>query len=78
MTSETFKTFRKRLGLTQAQAAAAIGIGRDMWGKLERGEARCERPVMYGLAMAAVLYGLPPFGDSASFLQRPERPVEAR
>lgn len=64
MPPKAFKTFRKRLGLTQAGAAAAIGISRDMWGKLERGDVKCERPHMYGLAMAAVLFNLPPYRDA--------------
>ena len=64
MTPETFKAWRKRLGLTQAQAANELGISRSMWVKLETGEKQCQRERIYGLAMAAILYGCPPYGGS--------------
>lgn len=56
-----FLTWRKRLGLSQVRAAEALGISRSMYAKLESGERVCERPRFYGLAMAAILYGLPPY-----------------
>lgn len=63
MTPTTFKTFRKRLGLTQAQAAEAVGISRSQWLRLENGEIECTRPRLYGLAMAAIAFNLPPYRE---------------
>lgn len=61
MTPATFKTFRTRLGLSQTRAAELLGISRSLWQKYESGERKCDRDRLYGLAMAAVLFGLPPF-----------------
>lgn len=35
--SERLKSERKRLKLSQAEAASAVGVSREMWGKYERG-----------------------------------------
>jgi len=49
---------RKRLGLSQADAAAACGVSREMWGKYERGAASpgCDVMAAFSKTGADVLY----------------------
>lgn len=49
---------RKRLGLSQADAAAACGVSREMWGKYERGAASpgCDVLAAFSDTGADVLY----------------------
>jgi len=49
---------RKRLGLSQADAAAACGVSREMWGKYERGAASpgCDVMAAFSATGADVLY----------------------
>lgn len=71
MNPSDFRTWRaslkpegRRREASQAQAARALGISISMYAKLESGERACERPRFYGLAMAAILFGLPPYSVS--------------
>jgi transcriptional regulator with XRE-family HTH domain len=66
MTSDRFKTGRLQAGLTQKQAAAALGVSQPYLSQLEMGQ----RPVTPELARAATaLYRL-----SATALPKPEPP----
>lgn len=49
---------RKRLGISQAVAASACGVSREMWGKYERGSASpgCDVIVRFAAVGADVLY----------------------
>lgn len=56
MTPEEFKAWRKRLGLTQGQAAEALGLSLRAIQYYERGEREITKTV--ALACAAVEAGL--------------------
>lgn len=58
MTPETFRAWRKRLGLRQRQAAEALGVTREQVSRYERGVHPISRTV--ALACAAVAMGIPP------------------
>lgn len=62
MTPQAFKEWRKRLGLSQAEAAAAIGMGLRQVQKYEHGEA--EMPKTVRLAMAALSLGLTDYPEA--------------
>lgn len=49
---------RRRLGLSQADAAAACGVSREMWGKYERGAASpgCDVLAAFSSVGADALY----------------------
>lgn len=69
MTNEQLKAARSRAGLTQKQAAAALGVSQPYLSQLEMGQ----RPVTPALARtAATVYRLPP-----TALPMPEPPSEA-
>ena len=51
MTKEEFKAWRKRLGLTQAQAGEALGISREWVFTLERGAERNGKPANVSLTI---------------------------
>jgi len=68
MNNEQFKTWRKRLGLTQQQAAEALGLSIQALGNYERGqryedgrEVKIPRPI--DLACAAIASGLKPYSE---------------
>jgi transcriptional regulator with XRE-family HTH domain len=69
MTPDELRAWRQRLGLSQRQAAEALGVGHTMYGHYERGyrkdgpEGRRDVaiPRTVALACAAIAYGLPPF-----------------
>jgi transcriptional regulator with XRE-family HTH domain len=68
MTNEQLKAARSRAGLTQKQAAAALGVSQPYLSQLEKGQ----RPVTAALARsAATVYRLPP-----TALPMPEPPAE--
>lgn len=59
MTPARLKFYRKdRLGLSQAALASALGLSRATLNRYETGATPI--PDMIGLALAAMLYGLPP------------------
>lgn len=63
MTPSSLKDWRKRLGLTQARAAEAIGVSVAMYRWYETGvrdgrAVEIPKPVAY--ACAAIAHGLPP------------------
>jgi len=68
MNKENFKTWRKKMGFTQQQAADALGLFRNTITNYERG-ARAEDgraviiPRTVALACAAVEAGLKPVGE---------------
>lgn len=67
MTPASFRQWRKSLGLTQLQAAEAIGVSRDSVWLYEAGKRRDDgRPVAIprtvALACAAISAGLEPAG----------------
>lgn len=69
MTSDQLKTGRLRAGLTQNEAAAALGVSQPYLSQLEMGQ----RPVTAELARAATaLYRLPP-----TALPMPDPPTQA-
>lgn len=71
MTSERFKAGRLQAGLTQKEAAAALGVSQPYLSQLEMGQ----RPVTSELARTATaLYGLPP---TALPMPEPASPGEA-
>lgn len=61
MTQSEFRAWRKRLHLSQPQAAEMLGISpRSVW-SYEKREAEIPRAV--ALACAAIEHGLPPCGS---------------
>ena len=60
MKPSDFTAWRKRLGLTKAGAARALGVGINQPTLWERGDAPIPRAI--ALACAAIAYGLPPIG----------------
>ena len=58
MTPETFKAWRKRLSLSQREAAARIGISLRQLQNYEAGSAVVPQTV--ALACAAIAMGAPP------------------
>lgn len=68
MTADQFRSWRKGLGLTQAAAAAALGVSKSSVELYEAGKRRddgrlVEIPRHIALACAAITAGLPPWGD---------------
>jgi len=66
MTNEQFKTWRQKMGLTQKQAADALGISLQALGNYERGyryedERSVKIPLVVDLACAAIAAGLMPY-----------------
>lgn len=66
MDSEVFKTWRKVMGLTQAQAAEALGISKPTIENYERGTRRdngapVEIPKHIALACAAIYHKIGPW-----------------
>ncbi len=62
MNGDQLKHWRAREGLTQAQAAERLGVGRSSVQKWER-DASSEIPKWAALAVAAVNGSLPPYED---------------
>jgi len=58
MTGESFKAHRERLGMSRAAFARALGIAPNSATAYELG--RREIPLTVRLAIAALLFGLPP------------------
>jgi len=58
MTATSLRAWRKRLGLSQRDAAEALGVSLRQYSDYERGIA--EVPQTVALACAALAYGLPP------------------
>lgn len=70
MDHEAFKAWRKALGLTQAEAADALGISKPTVENYERGVRRdtggaVEIPKHIALACAAIYNNLPPWQPPA-------------
>jgi transcriptional regulator with XRE-family HTH domain len=63
VTPQTFIAWRKRLGLSQAKAAAALGMGLRQIQKYEAGQA--DIPLTVRLAMAALALGLSDYPANA-------------
>ncbi|WP_454917441.1 helix-turn-helix domain-containing protein [Xanthobacter sediminis] len=66
MDSEVFKTWRKVMGLTQAQAAEALGVSKPTIENYERGIRRdngapVEIPLHIALACAAIYHKFGPW-----------------
>lgn len=61
-----FRTWRDGLGLTQEEAAQALGIPYATYRAFERGYRECHQPVLYGLAMQAVIRKLKPWPSSTA------------
>lgn len=62
--STALRAWRKRLGITQAEAAAGLGMTTGGYGDLERGTTCPDGPTtLHRLAAAAVEAGLPPIAD---------------
>lgn len=59
MQKEDFVAWRQLKGFNRTEAAAALGLSRNMPQKYEDGEA--EIPLYVALACAALAYGLPPW-----------------
>lgn len=59
MTSEDFREWRERLGLSRSQVAEALGIGINQPKRYEEGQ---KIPRYIALACAAVALGIPPIG----------------
>lgn len=59
MTAHQLKAWRERLGFNKAEAARALGMTADAYGRME---ARGETDRRTDLACAAIAYGLPPMG----------------
>jgi transcriptional regulator with XRE-family HTH domain len=57
MTSQAFRHWRRGLGLSQAEAAAALGLGRRMIQYYERGD-RAERTVVVPRAVRLACWAL--------------------
>ena len=72
LTGRQIKAIRKRLGLTQAQAARLMGGGDNAFSKYERGE------VTQSAAMNSVLLLLDVFPDVLKILERLKGPVSVR
>ena len=68
LTGRQIKAIRKRLGLTQAQAARLMGGGDNAFSKYERGE------VTQSVAMNSVLLLLDAFPDGLEVLAGPKSP----
>lgn len=63
MTPQSFIAWRKRLGLSQAKAAEALGMGKR---QIQKYEAGTPIPLTVRLAMSAIAHGIPPMGDVAA------------
>lgn len=69
MTPRDFRRWRRKLGLTQAQAAEKLGMGRSAIEQYDTGKRRApveiiERlPRYIALACAAISHGLAPYGS---------------
>jgi len=68
MTKEQFKTWRKKMGFTQKQAAEALGLFRNTIINYERGtrpenDLPVKIPRSIALACAAIEAGLKPVGE---------------
>lgn len=59
MKPEEFTAWRERMGLNKIQAAAALGLSRNMPQRYEDGEA--EIPLYVALACAALVRGIAPW-----------------
>ena len=62
MTARSLRAWRLRLGFTQPQMAAALGISRSTWIRYERGPA----PKWVGLVMQLPYHNLRPTDESAA------------
>lgn len=60
MTPADFTAARERLDMSRAAFARALGLAPNTVTKYERGRVRIPRYI--ALAIAALLYGLPPVG----------------
>lgn len=61
MTGHDLKRWRKRLHMTQQQAADTLGLSRRGYQQMEARDK--DLPRYLALACAAVLYDLPPLGE---------------
>jgi transcriptional regulator with XRE-family HTH domain len=57
MTARQLRLWRARLGWTQAQAAAALGMTEDGYAQLERGRRKVQAPIAW-LARYVERYGV--------------------
>jgi DNA-binding transcriptional regulator YiaG len=69
MTPEDFKLWRRRMELTQAEAARALGLGKSTVELYEAGQrrdtgARVEIPRAVALACAALFHRIGPWGEA--------------
>ncbi len=69
MTPRDFRTWRRKLGLTQDQAAELLGMGRSAVSQYDTGKRRSPAEIIevlpryIALACAAISHGLAPYGS---------------
>lgn len=61
MKPEDFTAWRQRMGFRKVQAAAALGLSRNMPQRYEEGDA--EIPLYIALACAALIRGIAPWPE---------------
>jgi len=69
MTPRDFRAWRRKMGLTQEQAAELLGMGRTAVSQYDTGKRRAPAEVIetvpryIALACAAISHGLAPYGS---------------
>lgn len=69
MTPHDFRTWRRKMGVTQEQAAKILGMGRTAVSQYDTGKRRAPAEIIetvpryIALACAAIRHGLAPYGS---------------